>query len=400
MRRRIESLELEVASLTEQRRFQTQRKEEYKRRAHASEQESVIWRRRTERMRNERDRWERAKMDEELLRNNSDRRALRREIALTNQTNTLRTSVNRLRDRVRYLEGRLARCGEDVDRLLSENARLTRMVPQDGQMIERIRNDNYTLRERIHGLDSDNTTLQRRIGEHEATQLTQLNLINEHRSEIADLKEEVDRMKNEERSARARYQELLQDSLDRERETATRLEMSIDLSFEISADLDNVYGRQAELQEEIDDLVRQASVLSVENDYLTRLDESRTADMEDNTNLPARSIRNNTPRSSSQSSRRISIQADAELAAIDDRIEAAYYGGSEAGNSEHSTTVNRQDESGGGSVEGYELGPVVLRPLQRMTLPSSPDEGVLGAIEGEEQQGEEQQGEEQQGEEI
>ncbi|CAF9937973.1 MAG: hypothetical protein HETSPECPRED_000727 [Heterodermia speciosa] len=274
MRRRIASLEREVAS-------QTRRKNEYRRNAETFERESIEWKRRAVSMAKKQRKCERALLDEMWLRYRSDRRALNELVALNNQVGALQrdsgASINRLQDTVRRLEGRVEfethRRREEGGRLRDDIARLRGIIWRNGSVIER-----------LHG---DNADFQARIREHEATELTQLHQLNEQRSENADLKTELQQMKDAERS------------------------------------------------------------------------------------------------------RRLSIQADPELAAIDARLEEVWYNGSYADDSGYEAAQEDEDESSGEPREAGSEQQVWLRPLRRMNLPPLRDGSVSEAIEGEEQQGEE-----------
>ena len=396
MRRRIESLELEVGSLLHQRDFQTRRKEEYKRLANTFERESMRWKKRAVSIRKENDRLERVSLDEAHERQRSDESNLQEVIALKNHNQTLRQSYralsSQLKSTVRRLEGQVA---------------------YETQRSATLQYDNGRLRAEIESHQNDKTSLQGRIGEHETAELMHLDQLKEHRNENADLKRELEKMTREEKSVTARIRGLLRESSDREREVATKLEEYQSKSSEMLAMIQGFW--VAELEREAD-LVEQNMVLPEEDLAWTHLfvtstpspkdtsasssHDTSTARSADDTNTPrtasgtstfslddasiisldgssilrvaddARTpgvlADSSTSRPSSQASRRHSMQADPELAAIDARIEHSYH---------HPGPQWQANESDEG---------IILRRLQRMRLPPMAVD-IHWAIEDEEE---------------
>ncbi|KAL8788038.1 MAG: hypothetical protein Q9195_007504 [Heterodermia aff. obscurata] len=357
MRRRIASLELDVASLEVQRDFQTERKEEYMRNATTFERESIMWRGRATSMKEERNNWQRAAVDEMRRRHRSDHRALQELVALNDQVGALRqssgASIDRLQTMVRHLEGRLSietrRGREEGDRLRHDNDRLKAMLTRNGSVIER--------------LQQDSPSLQGETSRHGATGLRQLHQLNEHRNEIADLIKKLER-------------------------TTGRLENSTDLTDELLAELEDAYTLEMTLKEQRNSLVEIVRALSEENRRLKGQDSSSTARLDDSTSRPPGE--SSASRPASRVSRRGSIQADAELAEIDARLERAFYNGSNGDDSGYEAAEDSESENSGRPVDGDVPAPerqadeIRLRPLRRMRLPPLPAGSAFEAIESEE----------------
>ena len=378
MRRRIESLELEVGSLVQQRDFQTRRKEKYKRLANTFERESMRWKKRAVSMRKENDRLERVSLDEAHERQRSDESNLQEMIALNNHNQTLRQSYNalssQLKSTVRRLEGQ---------------------VEYETQRSATLQYDNGRLRAEIESHQNDKTNLQGRIGEHETAELMHLDQLKEHRNENADLKRELEKMAREEKSVNARIRGLLRESSDREREGAKKLEEYQSKSSEMLAMIQGFWA--AEFERELEaHLVEQDRLLaedgldwirllvastpspndtstarsaddtntprtasgtstsSLDDASIISLDGSSIPRVADDARTPGELADSSTSRPSSPASRRHSMQADPELAAIDARIEHSY----------HQPGPQRQANE---NDEG-----IILRRLQRMRLPPMP----------------------------
>ena len=385
-------------------------------------------------MERERDIWERAALDEEQSRRNSEERVLEEVQALNNQLAAIRwnsgASIGRLQDTVRRLEARVASDLEVGDRLRHEVAHLRTTSSRDDSLIELLRHHN--------------TILQRRVEEHEAAELRHLHQLNEQRDEIYDLRRELGQMIQADRVTNTRIRGMLRESSDRERETAGKLEKSNDLVNEMWGELEDASALELILKEENNTLVEQVRVLSEENRRLTGLvdtdtpspDDTSTSILADDTDTPITADGTGTPspedtrtpspdyastatlvddigasRPSSQASRRLSIQADPELAAIDARMEHDFYNGSDAEDSGYEAALDSEDENNGVVLDQAIPVPrperqanrgnsrnsrrdwqqqymVRLRPLERMRLPPIMAAGVAGAIEGEEQQDE------------
>ena len=453
LQQRIASLELEVASLNVQREFDAERKVKYRRRIEELELECKRLKEGTASTTEEKDKYEDEYLAQKGKRYSAALRATHELGVLRSQMNTLRdsysASINQLQDIIRHLEARLSyeddRNLEQTYKLQYEISRLRAMLLCKDLAIEH--------------LQDDNTAAQEKIREHEATELTQLHQLSEHRSEIVELKRKREKMIHENESVCAEMRELLLDDSDREREVAEKLEKSKDLTSQTQAALEDALFLQAILNVDIETLDKKIKVLSEENRRLKGLDDNTTSldddstpslgddsipilnndntpilgddgttvlgddsipilddtspsrptddiDIPNSTDDTARagpSVNTSTARPPSQPSRRVSIQADARLAAIDARLEQIYYDDeyqvSDAEDSGYGEDENNGEQEDGVVLRfeqqanqsdsshrdfGWLRGQLIaLPPLRRMRLPPMPAGTVAEPIEAE-----------------